>query len=590
MINKLLGREKNNTSCKSLILDNGVKINDSGEMAEKFNDHFSTVADKLYQNLPQIPLYQPSHFMRSRPVSQSFYFSPTDSQEIKEIIGKLRSKNSCSLDGITTKMIKCFPINLICILSYLVNRSLSEGLFPNLYKHTKVVPIPKKGGRATDVQNYRPISLLPSLSKIFEKVASKRLISFLNKHKILNPNQFGFRKNHSTADAASYVINKIACNIDKGLYTMGIFCDLSKAFDCLHIPTLLKKLQHYGVRGLALNWFQSYMNGRSQVVEVNGEISKTPRYLSNGTPQGSILGPSLFIIYINDMQNCLKHESSVFFADDTSILVAHSNYNTVVQRGNEDLQSLSNWMISNKLTLNAQKTKVIIFRSRGKKIPEIRENITVLFTPIEVVSETIFLGLNINEHLNWKSHMQDLQKEFRKRTAIISKVKRQLNSSALLKIYQSLILGKIRYCISAWCFGNKTTLNALQRTCNNFIRMIFGLRRRDSIKNIMKINRIPTINQMLVKELSTIMHKYYNNNLPPSLHSLFPKVTHRMTTRSGNEAARNSFKTTLSQQTITYRATHLWNLLPNSIKYMENENSENTKKSYQIPSAISKSS
>ena len=124
---------------------------------------------------------------------------------------------------------------------------------------------------------------------------------------------------------------------------------------------------------------------------------------------------------------------------------------------------------------------MIIFRSRGKKIPEIRENITVLFTPIEVVSDTTFLGLNINEHLNWKSHMQDLQKEFRKRTAIISKVKRQLNSSALLKIYQSLILGKIRYCISAWCFGNKATLNALQRTCNNLIRMIFGLSRRDGV-------------------------------------------------------------------------------------------------------------
>ena len=398
-------------------LKNGVTLNDSGEMAEEFTEHFSTVADKLYQNQPQIPLYQPSHYMRSSPVAQSFYFSPTDPQEIRNIIGKLRSKNSCSLDGITTKMMKCFPTNLICVLSYLVNRSLSEGLFPSLYKHTKVVPIPKKGGRATDVQNYRPISLLPSLSKIFEKVASKRLISFLNKHKILNPNQFGFRKNHSTADASAFVINQIACNIDKGLYTMGIFCDLSKAFDCLHIPTLIKKLKHYGVRGLALNWFQSYMNGRSQVVEVNREISKTPRYLSNGTPQGSILGPLLFIIYINDMHNCLKHGSSVYFADDTSILIAHSNYNTLVQRGNEDLQNLSNWLISNKLTLNAQKTKVVIFRSRGKKIPEAKEKITVLFTPIEVV----FLGLNINEHLNWKNHMQKLQKDFRKKQQSLAK-------------------------------------------------------------------------------------------------------------------------------------------------------------------------
>ena len=270
------------------------------------------------------------------------------------------------------------------------------------------------------------------------------------------------------------------------------------------------------------------------------------------------------------MQNCLQHGDSVFFADDTSILIAHKNYNTLIQQGNEDLQNLSNWLISNKLILNAQKTKVVVFRSRGKKIPENSDNLRVSDNDIEIVSDTIFLGLNINEHLNWKNHMLDLQKNIRQKTAIVSKVKRQLNSSALLKIYHSLVLGKIRYCISTWCFGNKTVLDSLQRSCNNFIRMVFGLRWRDSIRNIVTTHKIPTIRHLLIKELACIMYKYHDNTLPESLRSLFPKVTHIMKTRSSNAVARNSFTTTLSQQTITYRATKLWSKIPNEIKHIRN--------------------
>jgi hypothetical protein len=173
LINKLLGRKNKNTLCKKLIL-NDIEITDPKDIADTFNEHFSSIAGKLHDSLP-VPNYDHAHYTKREPINETIFLSPTDSQEIEKIIRNLKSKNSCSLDGITTKMIKCFPIKLICIISFLINRSLYEGIFPDTYKHTKVVPVPKKGGKRTDINQYRPISLLPSISKIFEKVVSKRL-------------------------------------------------------------------------------------------------------------------------------------------------------------------------------------------------------------------------------------------------------------------------------------------------------------------------------------------------------------------------------------------------------------------------------
>ena len=186
------------------------------------------------------------------------------------------------------------------------------------------------------------------------------------------------------------------------------------------------------------------------------------------------------------MHYCLKNDTLVFFADDTNIIIAHSNYSTLVKIGNEELKNLNDWLIANKLILNSQKTKVIIFRSRGKTLPVSNEILHIAGNPVEIVKNTIFLGLHLNEHLNWKNHMLDLQANIRKKIAIVSKVKKQLHYTALLKIYHSLVISKIKYCISSWCYGNKTIRNALQRTCNNFFRMIFGLRWRQSVKYLLK--------------------------------------------------------------------------------------------------------
>ena len=201
-------------------------------------------------------------------------------------------------------------------------------------------------------------------------------------------------------------------------------------------------------------------------------------------------------------------------------------------------------------------------------IPPIHSTLQVQNEEIKFEQSTTFLGLSFNEHLCWKNQITNLNKHVRKNLAIVSKFKNQLNSSTLVQIFQSIVLGKIRYCISSWCYGNKTLRDQLQRSCNNFLRMIFGLKWRDSVKPIMKKFKIPTIQSMLINELATLMHKYYSNSIPIALRDLFTRNTLNVRTRSGSVTSRNAFRLQTSKQALSYRGTKTWEVIPNSIKYL----------------------
>ena len=246
------------------------------------------------------------------------------------------------------------------------------------------MPIHKKGD-VQNLNNYRPISLLSSFSKILEKIVYRRLYSFFDRFNLFSNSQFGFRRGHSTSHANCLLVDKVAAAFEKKLCTLGIFLDLSKAFDTINHEILLHKLDHYGVRGTALNWFMSYLTGRTQQVCYNGVASSNINEINLSVPKGSILGPLLLIIYVNDFPNRLKYGTSLSFADDTSIFISGKTARTLFDKGNDELCNIDNWLVANKLFLNANKTKCVYFKTANPKTPPSDLNLVIRNIPIERV-------------------------------------------------------------------------------------------------------------------------------------------------------------------------------------------------------------
>ena len=267
----------------------------------------------------------------------------------------------------------------------------------------------KKGSRSV-LDNYRPISILPVISKIFENILYEQLYEYFTTTNLLSEQQFGFRRFHSTSTALLDCTDEWYVNMDRGLYNLAVFLDLKKAFDTVNHDILLAKLELYGIKNTPLMLFKSYLSDRSQKCQVNGELS-TLKYLKYGVPQGSILGPLLFLIYINDLPNCLQHSTARMFADDTNITVSGKSIKEAEVAINADLNNIREWLLSNRLSLNLVKTEYLLIGSRHN-INTLEEQPRVFIgdEPIKGVQVTKTLGVKIDQFLTWDSHILILTK------------------------------------------------------------------------------------------------------------------------------------------------------------------------------------
>ena len=345
----------------------GEISNDPTKIANGLNDFYSTVAENLQGSIRS----NGTDFTKylKDPNEKTFHFESADCQEILLLINSLSDNKASGPNSIPTEILKLLK-NCICIpLTHIINLSFATGIYPSKLKEAKVIPIFKNKGNPLNTPNYRPISLLSNLDKIFEKIVHKRMYSFLDKYNCIYELQFGFRAKHSTSHALISLMEKVreALDYPGSKFACGVFIDLQKAFDTVDHSILLKKLEHYGIRGIANSWFKSYLSDRKQFTTVNGFNSdyKTMKY---GVPQGSVLGPLLFLIYINDLHNAIKNSTVHHFADDTNLLVSGLNIKKIQDLINLDLKYLSNWLKANKIALNSSKTELIIFRQRNKHI------------------------------------------------------------------------------------------------------------------------------------------------------------------------------------------------------------------------------
>ena len=318
-----------------------------------------------------------------------FIIAHTSTEEILEIINHLETKSSGAA-SIPIKLLKIIPDLIIIPLTKIINTSFSTGEYPNKLKIVKVIPI-HKGDSKTDVNNYRPISLLSIFDKIIENLMHIRLYQFLESNNILYNNQYGFGKNSSTTHALLKITEQIRESIENKKYGYVVFIDLKKAFDTVNHDILIQKLEHYGIRNNRLKWFQSYLNNRKQYVYVNGQSSELMD-IKSGVPQGSVLGPLLFLIYINDLPNISKKLKLFLFADDTNIYHEDDNLRNFEKTLNQELKKLNQWLCVNRLALNVNKTNFVLFHTFNTPI---KENITLKINSIAIQEQKYIKYLGV---------------------------------------------------------------------------------------------------------------------------------------------------------------------------------------------------
>jgi len=296
----------------------------------------------------------------------------------------------------------------ICVpLTTIYNLSLESGIVPTDWKTANVVPIFKEGD-PSDPGNYRPISLTSQFMKIFEKCVNNELDSYLSENEIYCTEQSGFRKKHSTATALIDVSEHLLWNVNDRNFIGSVFIDLKKAFDTVNHSILLHKMERYGIQGSELAWFKSYLSNRNQYVTCNGAMSNLLP-VTMGVPQGSILGPILFNLYINDLPSCVKSSKIVLYADDTALFFSHKSPNCIENTLNEDLNELSKWLKQNKLTLNVGKCKSILFGSQ--KMFQIYDpviSISINGEKIEDVASYKYLGMYLDKNVNFSINNEKL--------------------------------------------------------------------------------------------------------------------------------------------------------------------------------------
>ena len=364
-----------------------------------------------------------------------------------------------------------------------------------------------------------------------------RLESFLDSSDILYKFQFGFRKSYSTNHALLSIVEQIRTSLDKKMFACGVFIDLEKAFDTVNHHILLSKLNHHGIRGVANKWFHSYLSNRNQKVTINGESS--PNLPINcGVPQGSILGPLLFLIYINDMHHAMEFSTTTHFADDTNLFYSCKSFKNLRKNLNKDLALLFDWLCANRLSLNAGKTEFIVFRPLRRKTYDERLTLKLHHTKLFESSKIKYLGLILDNKLSWKDHITELCKKLSRAVGMLYKIRQFCPSSVLRSLYFSLFNSHLSYGLVVWGNAKRTLINKVKSLQKRALRSIDLINDdQDDINHIHLNLKILNVDHQLQVQLSSLMWDYDHNTIPESLRTHFKRanLVHNYSTRNASK-------------------------------------------------------
>lgn len=588
--NKMLWKNIKNITYSNKIKSQNLELLNikptSQDSINYINDYFANVGKKLAQQIqPSLNnVHIPVHPDSSPP--NTFVLLDTDVTEVNGILMNLKSDSAPGWDNISTKFLKFVRKEVVPVITHLANICLQQGVFPSPLKQSIITPVHKGGGR-DDVNNYRPISVLPAISKILEKIINSRLTKFLNKFNLLSPSQFGFRQAVSTEDAVTALTSHITEQLDMGNKCLAIFLDLKKAFDTVSVPILVNKLQKVGIRGTALSLLIDYLSNRKQKVKIGQHLSDEAE-VSYGVPQGSVLGPTLFLIYINDLCNIKLINSRVLaYADDTAVVFAGNTWHDVRLSAEAGIAHIAEWLKNNLLTLNTTKTNFICFSVSNRTQPNNDLNLRVHTCGdtnsiscncpfLNRVPKTKYLGVMVDQFLSWYPHLEHVNGRVRKLTWMF-KTLRHVASTKMLRsdkrprnllneIYIALAQSVLLYCIPIWGGAAKTRFMDVERAQRALIKVMYFKNKRYSTKNLYEFSGLLSVRKLYITQLVLKTHK-----------TLPYKVSTTQKRRNDKIAAVTQCKTKFASRQFCYLSARLYNRINKNIN-VHNKNYYNCKK------------
>ena len=538
------------------IEDNNKIIYNNVEKAKCFNNYFQSQSTITGDNDPLPPLTPTDHVMTNPTLTL---------QEVTTTVMSLDTSKAVGPDNIHNIILKSGCSVIAKPLTSLFNKSLSEGIYPSIWKIAHVTPIHKKGSKSL-CANYRPISLLSCVGKILEKCIKKHLTTFLNENNIISNSQSGFTQGDSTIYQLLSMYDDFSIAMDNNITTQAIFFDISKAFDKVWHRGLLHKLNSIGIRGNLLTWFNDYLSNRKQAVVLNGSRSEF-LHVRAGVPQGSVLGPILFLIYINDITSEVTSTIKLF-ADDTSIYrsLVHDQLRFILL--NSDLIKISQWAVKWKVAFNPDKTELLNLKRTQANI---NERLSFEDTFLDPVEHHKHLGLTIQENCKWNKHIDNIVIRCRTLTSCLKSYKYRLSRKSLEIMYKSFILPLFDYADVIWDNCTQAQTDILEDIQLDALRTISGTVRGTSHEQIYNETGFITLKERRSRHKLVLFYKFANGLLPDHITERFPKLvseTNPYHRRRPLERVVPFSRTELHKHSFFPSATSLWNSLADNIKQL----------------------